>query len=180
MMTHRGDEPAYFINFNLKKLLITLLSYFLCKVMHYITFALFSRYFLNMSRAWLFVFNTISSIYSKCKSPFTPKSVMNKPQTEGRVNHVCTEVQHTSAIKNNEAQLFVYLKSFLLVSMAELDHQTLVDKMGLDTFVLFNIFNYCRLASYSEFTFHSFNYFWWILNQFFLQVGWINAHSHLV
>ncbi len=43
-----------------------------------------------MSRAWLFVFNTISFIYSKCKSPFTPKSVMNKPQAEGKVNHVCT------------------------------------------------------------------------------------------
>ncbi len=51
-----------------KKLLITLLSYFVWKVMRYITFALLSRYFLNMSRDWLFVFNTISSIYSKCKS----------------------------------------------------------------------------------------------------------------
>ncbi len=34
--------------------------------------------------------------------------------------------------------------------MIELDHQrsaakTLVNKMGLDTFVLFNIFNYCSL-----------------------------------
>ncbi len=36
------------------------------------------------------VFNTRSSIYGKFKSPFTPKSVMNKPQTEGRVNPVCT------------------------------------------------------------------------------------------
>ncbi len=40
--------------------------------------------------------------------------------------------------------------------MVELDHQrsaakTLVSKMGLDTFVLLNIFNYCRFASYSEF-----------------------------
>ncbi len=37
--------------------------------------------------------------------------------------------------------------------MVELDHQrsaakTLVNKMGLDTFVLFNIFNYCRFVSY--------------------------------
>ncbi len=32
------------------------------------------------------------------------------------------KVQHSSAIKNNEAQLLVYLKSFLL-SMIELDHQ---------------------------------------------------------
>ncbi len=34
--------------------------------------------------------------------------------------------------------------------------------MGLDIFVLFNIFNYifnyCRFASYSEFAFHCFNY----------------------
>ncbi len=34
-----------------KKLLITLLIYFLWKVMRYITFALLSHYFLNMSRA---------------------------------------------------------------------------------------------------------------------------------
>ncbi len=48
--------------------------------------------------------------------------------------------------------------------MVELDHQrsaanTSVNKMRLDTFVLFNIFNYCRFASYSEFVFHCFNYF---------------------
>ncbi len=65
--------------------------------------------------------------------------------------------------------MLVYLKSFLLISMVELDHQrsaakTLGNKMGLDTFVLFNIFNYCRFASYSEFAFHCFNSFWWILN----------------
>ncbi len=46
--------------------------------------------------------------------------------------------------------------------MVELDHQrsaakTLVNKMGLDTFVLFNLFNYCRFASFSEFAFHCFN-----------------------
>ncbi len=28
--------------------------------------------------------------------------------------------------------------------------------MRLDIFVLFNIFNYCRFASYSEFVFHCF------------------------
>ncbi len=48
--------------------------------------------------------------------------------------------------------------------MAELDYQrsaakTLVNKIGLDTFVLFNTFNYCRFASYSEFAFHCFNSF---------------------
>jgi len=42
--------------------------------------------------------------------------------------------------------------------MVELDHQrsaanTSVNKMRLDIFVLFNIFNYCRFASYSEFAF---------------------------
>ncbi len=85
---------------------------------------------------------------------------MNKPQTEGRVNHICTEEHRRrrfntlQLLKNNEAQLLVYLKSFLLISMIDLDHQrsaanTLVNKMGLDTFVLFNIFNYCRFVSYS-------------------------------
>ncbi len=141
--------------------------------MRYITFALLFKY-----EQGLIVFNTISSNYSKCKSPFTPKSVMNKPQAEGKVNSRLysrpqeKKVQHSSAIKNNEAQLLVYLKSFLLISMIELDHQrsaakTLVNKMGLDTFALFNIFNYCRFASYSEFAFHCFNSFWWILNLFF-------------
>ncbi len=71
------------------------------------------------------------------------------------------KVQHSSAIKKT---MLVYLKSFLLISMVELDHQrsaakTLVNKMGLDTFVLFNRFNYCRFASYSEFAFHRFNSF---------------------
>ncbi len=46
--------------------------------------------------------------------------------------------------------------------MFELDDQrsatnTLVNKMRLDIFVLFNIFKYCRFASYSEFAFHCFN-----------------------
>ncbi len=91
---------------------------------------------------------------------------MNKPQTEGRVNHVCTEeVQLFSNKKQkNEALLLVYLKYFLLISMVELDHQrsaanTSVNKMKLDIFVLFNMFNYCRFASYSEFAFHCFNSF---------------------
>ncbi len=86
--------------------------------MRYITFALLSRYFLNINRDYLFVFNTKSYIYSKCKSPFTPKSVMNKPQAEGNVNsRLYSRTQkkrfNTSAIKQNnanEAQLLVYLK----------------------------------------------------------------------
>ncbi len=49
--------------------------------------------------------------------PFTPKSVMNNPQAEGKVNSRLysrtqkKKVQHSSAIKNNnnEAQLLVYL-----------------------------------------------------------------------
>ncbi len=75
--------------------------------MSYINFALLD-----------FVFNTRSSIYSKCKSPFTPKHVMNKAQVEGKVNSRLysrtqkKKVQHSSVIKkqNNEAQLLVYLK----------------------------------------------------------------------
>ncbi len=85
--------------------------------MRYVTFALISRYFLNMSRAWLFVFNTKSYVYSKCKSIATTKSVMNKPHAEGKVNSRLysrtqkKKVQHSSAIeKNNKAQLLVYLK----------------------------------------------------------------------
>ncbi len=38
----------------LPKKVTMLLSYFLWKVMRYITFALLSRNFLNMSRAWFF------------------------------------------------------------------------------------------------------------------------------
>ncbi len=90
---------------------------------------------------------------------------MNKSQADGKVNHVCRVERRKrrfntlQQLKNNKAQLLVYLKSFLLISMVELDHQrsaanTLVNKMGLDTLVLFNIFNYCRFASYSEFAFH--------------------------
>ncbi len=86
--------------------------------MRYITFALLSRYFFYMSRAWLFVFNTRSSIYSKCKSLLQPKSVMNKPQAEGRINSRLysimqkKKVKHSSEKNNNndEAQLLVYLK----------------------------------------------------------------------
>ncbi len=73
------------------------------------------------------------------KKPFTLKSVMNKPQAEGRVNHVCTVERRrrssTLFSKRNysEAQLLVYLKSFLLISMVELDQRsaakTLANKM---------------------------------------------------
>ncbi len=48
--------------------LLPTFSYFLWKVMRYVTFALLSRYFLNMSKAWLFVFNTRSSIYTNIKA----------------------------------------------------------------------------------------------------------------
>ncbi len=72
--------------------------------MRYITFVLLSRYFLNMSWASLFVFNTRSSIYSKCKSLSHQKCAL-KPQAEGRVNSRLysrmqkKKVQHSSAIK---------------------------------------------------------------------------------
>ncbi len=50
--------------------------------MRYVTFALLLRYFLNMSRAWLFLIQEVVIIANV--SPFTPKSVMNKPQAQGR------------------------------------------------------------------------------------------------
>ncbi len=49
--------------------------------MRYVTFALLFKY-----EQGLIVFNTISCNYSKCKALSTPKSVMNKPQPEGKVN----------------------------------------------------------------------------------------------
>ncbi len=45
---------------------------------------------------------------------------MNKPQTEGRVNHVCTEEHRSSTLFSNQAQLLVYLKYFLIIIMIEL------------------------------------------------------------
>ncbi len=81
--------------------------------LHYFTFGLLFKY----EQGLIYLLYTISSIYSKCKSPFTPKSVMNKPQAEGKVNsrlyrRTQEKVQHSSAIKklNNETQLLVYLK----------------------------------------------------------------------
>ncbi len=58
--------------------------------MLYVTFVLLFKY-----EQGLFVcFNTRNSIYSKCKRPFTPKSVMNKPQAEGKVNsHMYSKTQ---------------------------------------------------------------------------------------
>ncbi len=48
---------------------------------------------------------------------------MNKPQAEGRVIHVCTiekeKFNTLQQLKNAEAQLLFYLKSFLLISMVE-------------------------------------------------------------
>ncbi len=65
-----------------------------------VTFALLFKY-----EQGLIVFNTRSSNYSKCKSSFTPNSVMNKPQAERKVNSRLysrtqeKKVQHSSAIK---------------------------------------------------------------------------------
>ncbi len=69
--------------------------------------------------------------------------------------------------------------------MVELNHQrsaanTSVNKMRLDIFVLFNIFNYCRFASYSEFVFYCFNSFWWICDHMWnLVVYWYAIYSLL-
>ncbi len=55
--------------------------------MRYIIFALLSRYFLNNEQGFDCLFLIQEVLFnSKCKKPFTPKSVMNKPQAEGRVN----------------------------------------------------------------------------------------------
>ncbi len=76
------------------KLLLKVMHYNIAllpkKVTNYVTKLLFMesnalRYFcvifalLFNYEQGLIVFNTRSSIYSKCISPFTPKSVMNKP-----------------------------------------------------------------------------------------------------
>ncbi len=58
---------------------------------------------------------------------------MNTSQPEGRVNHVCTgECRRSSTLfsnkKNNEAQLLVYLKSGLLITMVKLDHSKVSSK----------------------------------------------------
>ncbi len=53
--------------------------------MCYVTFALLSRYFLNMSRAWLFLIQEVV-IIANVKALSHQKSVMNKPQPEGKVN----------------------------------------------------------------------------------------------
>ncbi len=64
---------------------------------------------------------------------------MNEHQVNSRLYSKMQEkkVQHSSAIKQQWSTIVV-------CSMVELDHQrsaakTLVNKMGLDTFVLFNI-----------------------------------------
>ncbi len=49
------------------------ISYFLWKVMRYVTFALLSRYFLNMSRAWLFLIQEVVIIANV--KPFYTKKV---------------------------------------------------------------------------------------------------------
>ncbi len=65
---------------------------------------------------------------------FHTKNVMNKHQAAGKVNSRLynrtqkKKVQHSSAIKNNEAQK----KSFLLISMVELDHQRSAAKTSVD------------------------------------------------
>ncbi len=62
----RGKLLLKVMHYNIA--LLPTFSYFLWKVMRYVTFALLSRYFLNMSKAWLFVFNTRSSIYTNIKA----------------------------------------------------------------------------------------------------------------
>ncbi len=60
------------------------------------------RYFLNMSRAWLFVFNTRGYIYSKCKAFHTKKC--NESTSDWRTStsrlyrRTQEKIQHSSAI----------------------------------------------------------------------------------
>ncbi len=76
--------------------------------LHYfcVTFALLFKY-----EQGLIVFNIRSCNYSKCKSPFTPKSVMNKPQPEGKLNSRLysrpqeKKVHHSSAIKKQSSTI---------------------------------------------------------------------------
>ncbi len=75
--------------------------------MRYVTFCVtFALLFKYEQSLIVCLFNIISYIYSKFKSPFTPKSVMNKPQAEGKVNsrlysRTQEKIQHTSAIKKH-------------------------------------------------------------------------------
>ncbi len=70
---------------------------------------------------------------------------MNKPQAEGRLNSRLysrtqkKKVQHSSAIKKQEAQLLVYLKSFLIISMVRLDYQRSAEKALFNKMVLDNL-----------------------------------------
>ncbi len=74
---------------------------------------------------------------------------MNKPQTEGRVNHVCTEEHRgrfntLQQLKTKQRSTIVSLsKVIVLISMIEPDQRseanTSVNKIRLYIFVLFNI-----------------------------------------
>ncbi len=149
----------------------------------------FSRYFLNMSRAWLFVFNTISYIYSKYKSPFTPNSVLNKPQSDGRVNHVCTEEHRRrfntlSVIKNNNEAQLLNVKTFWLLVMLnwiikgqQQTHRLIKwDSIHLCCLTYLIIAGLHHILSLHFTVLIPFDEYWIC----FLRVGWINKHSHLV
>ncbi len=79
-------------------------------------FALLSHYFLNVSRTWLFVLIQEVIFIANVKALSHKKNVINKPQVVGKVNSplYCRtqkkKVQHSSALKKNEAQLLGYLK----------------------------------------------------------------------
>ncbi len=79
MMCHVGVGYEYILYYDQcwGNLLLKVMHYNIVllpkKVTYYVTFALLSCYFLIMSRALLFVFNTRSYIYSKYKSFYTKK-----------------------------------------------------------------------------------------------------------
>ncbi len=91
-----------------------MLHYSLKKLHYLVTFYGFFA-FLNMSRAWLFVFNTRSYIYSKCKALSQQKvywiNLRLKKSKSRLYSRTQEKIQHSSAIKKNyQAQLLVYLK----------------------------------------------------------------------
>ncbi len=94
------------------------------KVKSNVTLVLLLHYFLNLDRACLFVFNIKSTIFSKCKSSFTPKKwkVNSHPysRTQGAEGSTLFSNKKNKTI---EAQMLNLSKNILLISMVELDHQ---------------------------------------------------------
>ncbi len=82
-------------------------------------------------------------IFGKRKSPFTPKVKWIRLRLKRKSIQVC--LTHFS---NNKRSTNVYLESFLLISMFELDHwRSAANTMR---YLCYLTFNYCRFAAQSE------------------------------